>query len=235
MQNDAKQTFQVAFSGLKLIGFRKTGNELDGGEARFLKRCVHMFFKSSRDPLANVPEQPAREGRGPLFHRTYEVDFVAEGRSAEDLADELKRDSNRFSAQLMARFEKTSGEEGVLRTGDHFLIHITGPWNGPVEVVEVTPTSFTFATLQGHLEAGRIRFSVEPLRGGAKMRFRIESWARSGGRLIDFLYDKLPLVRAAQTEMWDLYCRAFAETFESDPSMRSEVQIRTRRLAAATE
>lgn len=181
----------------------------------------------SDDPLSDVPEQPSTEGQGPFFHRVYEIDFFSLGRTAQSLADELKRDPNRFSVQLMARFEKTGGEEGEMRVGDHFLIHITGPWNGPVEVSEVTPTSFTFVTLKGHLEAGRIKFSVEE--AGPKMRFRIESWARSAGRLIDFLYDKIPLVRAAQTEMWDLYCRAFAECVQTDPSARSEVRIRTRR------
>ncbi len=33
-----------------------------------------------------------------------------------------------------------------------------GPWDGPVLVVDQTPTSFRFATLKGHLEAGQIEF-----------------------------------------------------------------------------
>ena len=45
-----------------------------------------------------------------------------------------------------------------------------------MRVVERTPTSFRFATLDGHLEAGQIDFSA---RDGELLEFRIESWARA--------------------------------------------------------
>ena len=53
--------------------------------------------------------------------------------------------------------------------------------DGPVRVVERTQTSFRFATLEGHLEAGQIEFSARY--DGPMLEFRIESWARAGDRL----------------------------------------------------
>jgi hypothetical protein len=43
-------------------------------------------------------------------------------------------------------------------------------------------------TLDGHLEAGQIAFRASG--GGDAIEFEIESWARSGDRLSDLLYDR---------------------------------------------
>ena len=45
-----------------------------------------------------------------------------------------------------------------MEVGDEYVVRMPGPWDGPVRVVEVTPTSFRLATLDGHLEAGQIEF-----------------------------------------------------------------------------
>ena len=54
-----------------------------------------------------------------------------------------------------------------MRVGDEFTIRIPGPWDGPVRAVEVDATSFGFVTLEGHLEAGRIRFGAASWAPGA--------------------------------------------------------------------
>jgi uncharacterized protein (UPF0548 family) len=69
-----------------------------------------------------------------------------------------------------------------------------------VRVVEVTPTSFRLVTLEGHLEAGQIRFASERVNG--LVDFSIESWARSADRICDLLYDRLRMAKEVQVHMW---------------------------------
>jgi hypothetical protein len=100
----------------------------------------------------------------------------------------------------MATFKKLSGDEGEMRVGDEYVVRMPGPWDGPVRVVERTPRSFRLATLDGHLEAGQIRFSAE--RDDGVLRFGIESWARSGDRFSDLLYDRARMAKEIQFHMW---------------------------------
>src|SRR5215211_4344200 len=69
-----------------------------------------------------------------------------------------------------------------------------------VVVVDRTPTSFRFATLEGHLEAGQIEFRTAA--DGDAVRFEIESWARSGDRLSGLLFDRVKLAKEMQLHMW---------------------------------
>ena len=52
----------------------------------------------------------------------------------------------------------------------------------------------------GHLEAGQIAFRVEA--GDERIRFEIESWARSGDRVSDLLYDRMRMSKEIQLHMW---------------------------------
>ena len=54
--------------------------------------------------------------------------------------------------------------------------------------------------LTGHLEAGQIAFRVEGEDG--RLRFEIESWARSGDRLSNLLYDRMRMSKEIQLHMW---------------------------------
>ncbi len=191
--------------------------------------CMNKLMENNNslhsDPLQNLKFQRAESGRGPLYHRSYTIEFFGRGLSPEELMLILQSDPNRFAPKLLARFEKTKGDPEIMKKGDHFLIHITGPWNGPVEVLEVTPLSFTLITLEGHMEAGQIKFSLHT--PGDKLCFVIESWARSRDRLIDLLYDKLHIARAAQTEMWTAYCQSFAEFADGrtqPPNIKPDIQ-----------
>jgi hypothetical protein len=96
-----------------------------------------------------------------------------------------------------------------MRVGDRYVIEITGPWKGAVEVVEVGPTSFRLATLEGHMESGTIemRTSAE---GADGVALTIESWARSHDRFLHVMYDKLGIARALQSEMWSIALDRFA-------------------------
>lgn len=182
---------------------------------------------------AGLSTQPATEGSGPLYHRRYTTQFKGKGLKARELMAEVKADPNRFSPRLMATFEKTRGHEVKLEQGDQFMVHITGPWNGPVEVSEVTEDSFTLKTLSGHMEAGRIRFAASDAEGGG-LKFVIESWARSHTPIVDFLYDKIPLARAAQATMWVSFCKSIADFAKSETVESPKVDVLTQKWDGQT-
>lgn len=168
---------------------------------------------------STLPDSPSRtqtlqEGYGPCFHRKYRIRLPVHLRKAAQRAmSRLQYDLNSCSPQALAHFEKTRGEACRLSAGDEFLIHISGPWNGPVRVTEVTDEKFHLETLEGHMESGEIEFRLEE--NSECVEFVIESLARSRDRVVDFVYDKIPIAKLAQTEMWTYFCRRFAEmTFE---------------------
>ncbi len=144
--------------------------------------------------------QPVEQGVGPLFHRRYRARIRDAEYSAEELMGLIGGNPNRVAPKEFARFSKVKGDKGELRVGDEFTVRMPGPWDGPVRVVDVTPTSFRLATLQGHLEAGQIEFRASD--GGGDIELLIESWARSGDRLSHLLYDQLHMAKEVQLHMW---------------------------------
>jgi hypothetical protein len=101
-----------------------------------------------------------------------------------------------------------------------------GPWDGPVRVVDVQPTSFRLVTLAGHLEAGQIEFTAA--QDGDRLVFRIESWARSGDRLSDLLYDRLRMAKEIQLHMWTSLLERVARM--AGGRMSGGIDIDTRRV-----
>ncbi len=170
---------------------------------------VHPLNK--RDFEGNKPLQLTTDGQGPLYYRVYQVDILNPQMSKEALLQLVKDDLNHYTPGELARFEKTKGAENDFKMGDEFNVIITGPWNGPVRVIDVQPDSFTFITLEGHLEAGEIQFRVidHPDRNDA-VRFEIRSWARSSDSITDFFYRVLNISKYSQTRMWAYFCREVA-------------------------
>lgn len=165
--------------------------------------------------------QTAGEGTGPMYHRIYAVDLNADYESALKTMHHVMSDPNAFSPQVIARFEKTYGQPDRLCEGDEFMVHLSAPWKGPVRVAHVNENSFSLLTRQGHIEAGRIEFRL--VRRGHLSRFEIESVTRSKDQVVNFFYDKIRLAQFAQTEMWELFCKAFAEQAMT-PSPKIEVR-----------
>lgn len=168
-------------------------------------------------PLEDVPEPAGRpdvqeesDGHGARFHRRYSVAVEGSVLEAEPLMAEITSGIQSFVPDEVARFEKTVGVAGSLSVGDEYHIHISSPWDGPVRVAEVTPTSFTLVTLEGHLEAGQIRFSATDLEDGS-LQFMIESWARSRDAVVDVVYDDLGLAKQVQQGMWTFFCNRVVE------------------------
>jgi len=143
--------------------------------------------------------QGPRDGAGPLNHRTYRVHIADARCSPEDLIGELRRRPNDFSPTSFATFDPPPGAEGM-SVDDELTVRLPGPWNGPIVVTDVEPLLVRFETLDGHMEAGWIRFTAWQDR--QSLVFEIESLARSGDPAFDVLYHPVRVAKLVQTEMW---------------------------------
>src|SRR5947209_19012768 len=76
-------------------------------------------------------QQPS-SGHGPLLHRVYSCQVADTTLTPEGLIERLSADPNRVAPWQLARFRKTRGDEGKMALGDEFLVHMPGPWDGPV-------------------------------------------------------------------------------------------------------
>jgi hypothetical protein len=175
----------------------------------------------------NDEVQLPEHGAGALFHRRYETRIRDARCSPEDLMALVSGDPDRVAPTELARFVKVLGDEEAMAVGDEFVVRMPGPWDGPVRVVDVTPTSFRLVTLAGHLEAGQIEFSAS--RHGGLLVFHIESWARSGDWLSDVLYDRMRMAKEIQLHMWTSLLERVVKL--AGGRMTGGVDIVTRRAA----
>ena len=166
-----------------------------------------MAGTMDRDCAPPLPEgidraeiQAVDSGVGPLLHRLYRTRIKTPQFGAEELIRRLGEDLDLMAPSEFASFQKLHGNEGSLTVGDEYVVRMPGPWDGPVQVVAISPTSFRLATLEGHLEAGQIEFRAE--HGHRGLDFVIESWARSGDRFSDLLYTHVRLAKEIQLHMW---------------------------------
>lgn len=181
------------------------------------------------DGVSRAGVQAPEDGAGPLFHRRYRTRIREGSLSAEELLARVAADPDCAAPTEFASFVKLRGEPGDMRVGDEYLVRMAGPWDGPVRVVERTPTCFRLATLEGHLEAGQIRFSAWPQDG--MVVFEIESWARSAGPVVHLLYDRLRMAKEVQLHMWTSMLQRIAEVAEG--RVTEGIDIHTRRVAGA--
>lgn len=170
--------------------------------------------------------QAPQDGVGPLFHRRYRTRIREARRPAHELVAALQADPDEAAPTEFASFVKVTGDDGRMRMGDEFVVRMPGPWDGPVRVVEVGPTSFRLATLDGHLEAGQIEFRAGEEDG--QLSFEIESWARSGDRLSNLLYHRLRMAKEIQLHMWTSFLERVV--ILSGGRMTGGIDIDTRRV-----
>jgi uncharacterized protein (UPF0548 family) len=173
--------------------------------------------------------QQADDGVGPLAHRIYRVEVHAPQLSPEELMRHLGADLDRVAPSEFATFRKLAGAQGRLAVGDELIVRMPGPWDGPVRVVDTSPTSFRLATLTGHLEAGQIEFRASAAH--RSLTFVIESWARSGDRLSDLLYSHLRMAKEVQLHMWTSVLQRVIEL--SGGRRAGPIVVSTRRLDGA--
>ena len=146
--------------------------------------------------------------------------------SAPKRSAQLGADPDRVAPGGLAKFEKLSGPDARIAVGDEWVVRMPGPWDGPVRVVHMTPTSFRFATLDGHLEAGQIEWHAADEDG--ELRFGIESWARSGDRLSDLMHNRLRMAKEVQLHMWTSVIERVAQFV--DGRLVAGIEIDTRRV-----
>ena len=173
------------------------------------------------EDVSHEEVQYPSDGAGPLFHRLYRARIRGDWSPTAVIAA-IAADPDRVAPTEFASFNKVLGDEGSMAVGDEYAVRMPGPWDGPVRVVERTPTSFRLVTLEGHLEAGQIRFSAEP------GEFRIESWARAGDRLSNLLYDHLRMSKEIQLHMWTSVIERVAKL--AGGRLTGGIDIRTRRV-----
>jgi hypothetical protein len=170
--------------------------------------------------------QRPEDGAGPLFHRRYLTRIRGSALGPEELIGQIKAEPNRASPTTFARFQRVQGEHGRLREGDEFVVRMPGPWDGPVRVIDVRPTSFRLATLVGHLEAGQIEFRASQEDG--LLVFEIESWARSATPLVNLLYHRLRMAKEVQAHMWISFLERVVDL--SGGRMTGGIEINTERI-----
>jgi hypothetical protein len=172
--------------------------------------------------------QTPADGVGPLFHRRYAVRVADAAHSPEALVGRMREDLDAFAPSEFASFQRTTGD-GRLAAGHEYVVRMPGPWDGPVRVVEAGDTSFRLATLAGHLEAGQIVFRAAA--DGDELELCIESWARSGDRLSNLLFDRVRVNKEVQLHMWTSVLERLTRL--SGGRRDGPVDIRTRRVDPA--
>ena len=173
--------------------------------------------------------QGLADGVGPLLHRRYAVRTTEPREGPEQLVAQLATNPNAAAPEDAAVFVKSRGDSDRMEVGDEYVVRMPGPWDGPVRVVHRTPTSFRFATLAGHLEAGQIEFRARCEEPGSELVFEIESWARPGDRVSHLLYNKLLLAKEIQLNLWTETCLGVARN--SEGRLTDGVQVNTWRVA----
>jgi uncharacterized protein DUF1990 len=145
--------------------------------------------------------QRPEHGAGPLFRRRYSGTILDTEWTPERLMATVKQDPGIVAPMSLARFQKALGEPGEMALGDEWLVRMPGPWDGPVRVIHLDATSFRFACLDGHLEAGQIEWRADRDPAGGLV-FQIESWARPGDRVSAIMHHHLRMAKEVQLHMW---------------------------------
>lgn len=170
--------------------------------------------------------QDASAGSGHLIERRYWVEVQNPSCTPEGLIAYIKAHIDEFSPKLLADFQKVKGSDSQLRQDDEFHIRILGPWNGTVRVTEVDAQTFEFVTLEGHPEAGTIRFQATPHPDFDKaLHFEIRSVARSRDGLVAFMYDTVGIGKKVQEQVWRTFCQRVAEHCGGEQF--GDIQVRT--------
>ncbi len=180
--------------------------------------------------------QAMADGDGPMVMRTYAIRVVDAGLSPEQLINRLVSRPGELNDDRIAGFVVDDEAATDLDVGDQLVVELPGPWNGPVRVTDVKATSLLLQTLDGHMEAGQIRFDVtdseDRIDGRHDYTFRIRSWARGGDAAFTFLHLGLRVAKELQTAMWVAMCEGAVNVSEGEREDRRRLgdEIRRRRL-----
>ena len=146
--------------------------------------------------------QLASGGVGPMFHRRFSVHIADSRLSPDELLSAVLTGFERFVPREVVGIRRHAS--GRLQAGEEFVVHMPGPWNGPVRVVQSDAACLRLATLRRHLEAGQIRFRA--YRSADVVGFEVETWARCATTMVYLLYVRLRLAKEIQFNMWVRFC-----------------------------
>lgn len=149
----------------------------------------------------------ARRGIGPLLQRDYWGLIDSCRLTPEELVDFVACHFEKFVPEEAARFTRPDPPHRALSVGEDVDVQITGAGNNRVRVLHTDARSFTFGTIEGHPEAGRITFGAYRNAYGDVI-FHIRSRARASSRKNYAGF--LALGEAMQTNCWTGFVNAVA-------------------------
>lgn len=151
----------------------------------------------------NAQVLPAAQGAGPLLQRDYWAVLAACPFSPTDVMKEVKAHFCELPPAALVAFTAKNG----FSLGELIDITIMPGQHCAVSVIHESPQSLTFATLEGHPEAGRITFGAYRNAEGDVL-FHIRSRARSStaAKRLGFL----AIGDAMQTNTWTDFVRNVA-------------------------
>jgi hypothetical protein len=206
---------------------------------RYMARTVDIRREDSTCPwpIQGFPENDRSDddaaelqrpsgGYGAAFHRRYSIRIARPILDARELMSIVLNDPNVACPLEIARFERETPGAGPIQVGDELRVRLPGAWNGPVRATDVSDVTFRLATLRGHMEAGEIEFRAHDADDGMLV-FEIESWARSGDPVFDFVYDRLGIARELQLDMWAFFLERVAQI--SGGSAENGIEVYTGR------
>lgn len=194
------------------------------------RRNAESLRRPGRAERADLEEVTAAEGSGPLLQRDYWGVIEGARLTPEQTIDQVLSDVPSFSPSELAAFSRLSGEDGPARVGEDFRVSIQGYGPCHVRLTQRDPDSFTFQTLAGHLETGRISFGAERDRAG-NLVFRIRSRSRTNSPVNAVGYALIGI--HAQTAVWTTFVRRVAEA--AGGRLLGKVEVRSRRVSEDPE
>ncbi|CAN5667219.1 hypothetical protein BH23GEM10_BH23GEM10_04930 [soil metagenome] len=185
------------------------GNIIRDGETNDLTGLLGREPAAIRERLVqlvdDMPEQTPDEGVGKLKRRRFQVDIQGATLAAGALMHGIRA---RFSDIVPFDAAAEPGAPTSIEEGATLTLSLPGRGHVQLRVEQISDTSFTLATLEGHPLAGVVRFRTSD-RDGDVVRFTIDVIERAASRL-----DQLSMMlvgTAAQGRTWTSTAEAVVE------------------------
>jgi NADH dehydrogenase len=151
-----------------------------------------------------LPEQTPGDGFGAIHWSKYWADIHGTSLSPEAVLDRM---CERVNDVMPIEFAAEPGVPESAEEGHTLTAEIPGRGHIQVRVEERTPTSVTFATVEGHPLAGLVRFEVTSIREGVRFSVNI---AAQPANLFDWIAMRT-LGGAMQSSNWRAVVRRMVE------------------------
>lgn len=171
---------------------------------------------------------PASRGSGSLLQRDYWAVLAAPRTDARGVMDVVARHFPTFAPPGLMRFSRPDGDELPLEPGEDMEVEISMAGTHRVRVVHRDALSLTFATIEGHPEAGRITFGAYPNARG-EVVFHIRSRTRTSSRR--FAMGFRTAGEPMQASAWSGYIDRLAASVAS--GVRDVIHVESRQVDEA--